>query len=151
MFTNRPTHRQANKQQFHTAQEASWRRVFDPVSILFFDLYRHLEQNGAFWLLPEYSPGPGRGKERFSAKFHRCDITCLKFHMCDITYFLECFSAEGFQKTLRASARSSIICVTLFICAVAGNCALKRSVAARPSARSFMVAGFDTRWVSRMF
>ena len=35
------------------ARKASWRRAFDPCTPLLFDLYRYLEQNGYFGLVPE--------------------------------------------------------------------------------------------------
>jgi len=40
------------------APEASWRRVFDPVSTRLFDLYHDLQQNGALWFVPEQATGP---------------------------------------------------------------------------------------------
>jgi len=41
-----------------SAPDASWRRVFDPVTLFSFYLYHYLEQNGAFGLVPEHAPGP---------------------------------------------------------------------------------------------
>ena len=37
----------------YAAQEASWRRVFDPYAPLLFNLYHYLEQNLHFGLVPE--------------------------------------------------------------------------------------------------
>ena len=50
------------------ALEASWRRVFEPVSTLLFDLYHFLEQNRAFGLVPEHASGPS------SQVLHGCRV-----------------------------------------------------------------------------
>ena len=67
----------------HTAQEASWRRVFDPYAPLLFNLYHYLEQNLHFGLVPEIQFWVSRGrykwtgstpalfKEAFRADTHR--------------------------------------------------------------------------------
>ena len=41
-----------------SAPEASWRRVFDPCTPLWFDLYHYSKQNRYFGLVPEHAPGP---------------------------------------------------------------------------------------------
>ena len=46
------------EKDWQTTPEAFWRRGFDPVSTLLLDLYHYVEQNGAFWLVPEHAPGP---------------------------------------------------------------------------------------------
>jgi len=40
-----------------SAPGASWRWVFDPVTLFCFHAYHYLEQNGAFWSVPEHVPG----------------------------------------------------------------------------------------------
>jgi len=46
----------------YPAQEASWRRVFDPYAPLLFNLYHYLEQNLQFGLVPENQFRVSRGR-----------------------------------------------------------------------------------------